>query len=417
MFSALRVPNFRLYFTGQAVSLVGTWMQSVALSWLVLELSHSGSLLGLVVAAQFLPVLLFGPYGGLIVDRVNKRRLLFMTQAALAALALALGLLTVTGAVRVWMLFVFAALIGLVLAVDNPSRQAFVVEMVGRSRLQSAVSLNSSMVNASRAVGPAVAGGLIALVGTGICFLINAASFLAVLTALALQRVDALHPSDPVPRESGQLREGLRYVRGNVGLLGPLLMMALVGTFAYEFQVVLPILARVTLNGGAETFGFLTSAMGLGAVAGGLYVASRATTGLLPLTVAAVAFGAAIIAASLAPSLAVELAVLPIVGMGSTAFLATGNSTLQLTSDPRFRGRVMALWTVTFLGSTPIGGPIIGVVAEYLGARVALAIGSLACLAAAAIGVGALRRAPSTERLAPQPPGSGLSDLTHAPGR
>jgi MFS family permease len=283
MFSALRVPNFRLYFTGQAISLVGTWMQSVALAWLVLELSHSGSLLGLVVAAQFLPVLLFGPYGGLIVDRVNKRHLLFMTQVALGVLALALGLLTVTGAVRIWMLFVFAVLIGLVLAVDNPTRQAFVVEMVGRRRLQSAVSLNSSMVNASRAVGPAVAGGLIALVGTGICFLISAASFLAVLTALALQRVDALHPSDPVPRERGQLRSGLRYVRGNVGLLGPLLMMALVGTFAYEFQVVLPILARVTLNGGAETFGFLTSAMGLGAVAGGLYVASRAT-GLLPLT-------------------------------------------------------------------------------------------------------------------------------------
>ena len=403
VFAALAVPNFRLYMAGQAVSLVGTWMQAVAQSWLVLQLTGSGALLGLVAAAQFLPVLLLGPYGGLLADRVDKRRLLLGTQSALGLLALALGLLTVTHVVRLWMVFVLAVALGTVSSVDQPGRQTFVPEMVGRDRMQNAVSLNSVLTNASRAVGPAVAGVLIATVGVGACFLANAASFAAVLVALARIRADALHPAPPAGRGRGQLRQGLQYVRGTPGLLVPLLMMALVGTLAYEFQVALPLLARISLHGGASTYGFLTAAMGAGAVAGGLVVAGLARTGLLPFTVAAAGFGAAILAAALVPSLPGELAAVAVVGFFSTAFMATGNTTLQLTADPQFRGRVMALWSVTFSGSTPIGGPIVGLVADGLGPRYGLGLGAVACLAATIIGTVAVGRMPPADRYARRP--------------
>jgi MFS family permease len=250
----------------------------------VLQLTGSGALLGLVAAAQFLPFLLLGPYGGLVADRADKRRPLLVTQSALGLLALVLGLLTVTHVVRLWMVFVIAAALGTVNSVDQPARQTFIPEMVGRDRVQNAISLNSVLTNASRAVGPAVAGVLIATAGIGVCFLANAASFAAVLMALARIRTDALRPAPPTGRERGQLRQGLRYVRGTPALLVPLLMMALVGTLAYEFQVALPLLARVSLHGGASTYGLLTAAMGVGAVVGGLAVAGLARTGLLPFT-------------------------------------------------------------------------------------------------------------------------------------
>ena len=403
VFAALAVPNFRLYFAGQAVSLVGTWMQVVAQSWLVLQLTNSGVLLGLVAAAQFLPVLLLGPYGGLVADRVGKRGLLLGTQSALGLLALLLGLLTVTHAVRLWMVFVLAAAMGTVNSVDQPARQSFVPELVGRDRLQNAVSLNSVLTNASRAVGPAVAGVLIATVGIGVCFLANAASFVAVLVALASIKAAQLRPSPPAGRESGQLRQGLRYVAGTRGLLVPLLMMALVGTLAYEFQVSLPLLAQVSFYGEASTYGFMTAAMGAGAVAGGLVVASLTRTGLPLFTVAAVGFGVAILATALVPALPGELAALGVVGFFSTTFMATGNTTLQLTADPQFRGRVMALWSVTFSGSTPIGGPVVGAVADGLGPRYGLGLGAVACLAAAVIGALAVRRMPPAERHASRP--------------
>jgi MFS family permease len=369
----------------------------------VLQLTGSGTLLGLVAAAQFSPVLLLGAYGGLIADRVDKRRLLVATQSALGLLALLLGMLTVTHVVRLWMVFVVAVALGTVNAVDQPARQTFVPEMVGRERVQSAVSLNSVLTNASRAVGPAVAGVLIATTGVGVCFLANAASFAAVLVALARIRPGALHPAPAVGREAGQLRQGLRYVRSTPGLLVPLVMMALVGTLAYEFQVALPLLARVSLHGGAGTYGFLTAAMGAGAVAGGLVVAGLARTGLLPFTVAAAGFGAAILTAALVPSLPGELAALAVVGFFSTAFMATGNTTLQLTADPQFRGRVMALWSVTFTGSTPIGGPVVGVVADDLGPRYGLGLGAVACLAATVIGGLAVSRMPPADRYARRP--------------
>lgn len=391
-FAALHTPNYRRYFAGQAVSLVGTWMQTVAQAWLVLELTGSGTALGLVAAAQFLPILLLAPYGGLLADRLDKRTILIATQIALGTMALTLGVLTVTGAVTLWMVVVLALGLGVATAIDNPARQSFAQEMVGPGGVRNAVSLNSVMVNAARAVGPAVAGVLIATVGTGLCFIINAASYVAVVVALAGMDVGQLRRSPRQGREPKQVRQGLSYVAHTPDLLVPLMMLAVVGTLAYEFQVVLPLLARGPLEGGAGTYGLLTSAMGAGAIVGGLVVAGRGRTGLRPLTVAAAMFGLAILGAAAAPSVATALIALAVVGATSVTFLAVGNTTLQLTAEPRFRGRVMALWAVAFLGSTPIGAPIIGAVSEHLSPRGGLVIGGVACLAAAAMGAMTIAR-------------------------
>jgi len=385
-FAALGTPNYRRYFAGQAVSLVGTWMQTVAQAWLVLELTGSGTALGLVAGAQFLPILLLAPYGGLLADRLDKRTILIASQWVLGAMALTLGLLTVTGAVELWMVVALALGLGLVTAIDNPARQSFAQEMVGPGGLRNAVSLNSVLVNAARAVGPALAGVLIATVGIGLCFLINAASYLAVVVALTGMDADALRPAPRQRREPGQVRQGLRYVAGTPDLLVPLMMLAVVGTLAYEFQVVLPLLAQGPLDGGAGTYGLLTSAMGVGAIAGGLVVAGRGRTGLKPLSIAAAMFGLAILAAAAAPSVWVALIALTVVGATSVTFLAVGNTTLQLTAEPRFRGRVMALWAVAFLGTTPLGAPVVGAISEHLSPRGGLAVGGLASLAAAALG-------------------------------
>ena len=374
-------------------------MQTVALGWLVLELTGSGTALGLVVAAQFLPILLLGPYGGLLADRIDKRRLLMATGLVHGLTALTLGALVVTGAVELWMVVALALVIGLVTAADNPARQSFAFEMVGPERLRNAVSLHGVLGNVARAVGPAVAGIIIAVAGTGICFLINAASYLAVLVALARMDTAALRLSPLAEREPGQVRQGLRYVGRTPGLLVPLMMVALIGTLAYEFQVVLPLLAAGPFGGGAATYGLLTSAMGAGAIVGGLVVAGHGHTGLRPLTAAAGLFGLAILAVALAPTLPAAVVALALAGAASITFLATGNTTLQLASDPRFRGRVMALWTVAFLGSTPLGAPIVGAVSEAMGPRGGLTLGALACLVAAAIGAVALAR----ESREPQP--------------
>lgn len=392
-FASLSVRNYRLFFTGQAISGAGTWMQVVAQAWLVLQLTHSGTLLGAVVAVQMLPVLLFSPYAGVIIDRVDKRRLLFVAQIASGLLALLLGLLTITGAVTLWMVFVIAAGLGLVRAFLAPGQQSFASELVGRDLLRNAVSLNSVLLNATRAVGPALAGILIASVGIGICFLVNAASFLAVLLALWKMDPGALQTARPVARATGQVREGLRYVRGEAELLLPLLMMALVGTLAYEFQVVLPLMARGPLHGGASTYGFMTSAMGVGAVVGGLVVARRMKVGLHSLTLLALVFSVAITGVAVAPSLLPAMAALLVMGAASTAFLSTSSSTLQLASAPHFRGRVMSLWAVAFLGSTPIGGPIIGAISQDSSPRVGLLVGAVACLVCAGLGAIALARA------------------------
>ncbi|HWF25040.1 MAG TPA: MFS transporter [Solirubrobacteraceae bacterium] len=389
-FAALAVPNYRRYIGGQSISLTGTWMQMTAQSWLVLTLTHSATALGLIIALQTLPVLLLAPYGGVIADRIDKRRLMIALQCAMGLQALTLGLLTVTGTVQLWEIGVLAAVLGLNNAFENPSRQSFMLELVGPEHLRNAVTLNSVMVNVARSFGPAVAGILIATVGVGVCFLVNAASFVAVVASLTTMDRAALKPTIPSPRESGQLREGFRYVRSQRQLAVPLLMMAAVGCLTYEFQVSLPVMASRGLHAGATGFGFMTAAMGIGAVAGGLVVAARGKTGLRPLVFAAIGFGVAMTLAALAPSLAFEIAALALAGAASISFMSTANSTLQLAAAPSMRGRVMALWFVAFQGSTPIGGPIVGLTMELGGARAGLGLGAMTCLVVAALGALAL---------------------------
>ena len=391
-FSALTVPNYRRYFTGQAISLTGTWMQSTAQAWLVLQLTHSATALGLVVALQTLPVLLFGPYAGVIADRVDKRKMMIVLQSMMGLQALVLGVLTLTHHVTFAQVCVLAVLLGLNNCFENPSRQAFVLEMVGPKHLRNAVSLNSTLINAARAVGPAVAGILIATVGEGWCFVLNAASFVAVVGSLMTLDRSMLAPSPPMARARGQLREGFSYVARTPALGIPLAMMGLVGMLAYNFQVTLPVAAKHVFGGNARTFGLMTAAMGLGAVAGGLITAARGRTGIRPMITVAAAFGAVILLAAIAPNLPLEFAALAMVGFASVSFLAMANSTLQLAADPQMRGRVMSMWSVAFIGSTPIGSPIIGWITAQAGARVGLAVGGMACLVAAAFGLMALRR-------------------------
>jgi MFS family permease len=391
-FAALSVANYRRYYSGQAISMIGTWMQMTAQSWLVLTLTHSSTALGIVIGLQTLPVLLLAPYGGVIADRVDKRKLMVVLQSVMGIQALVLGLLTVTGSVRVWEIGVLAALLGVNNAFENPARQSFMLELVGPEHLRNAVSLNSVLVNVARTVGPAAAGLLIASVGNGVCFLVNAGSFVAVVISLMTMKRADLHPTAATPRARGQLREGLHYVRRTPELAVPLLMMAAVGCLTYEFQVSLPVMASRGLHVGASGFGFMTAAMGIGAVFGGLVIAARGRTGLQPLVLSGLAFGLAMALATAAPGLEVELIALAFAGGASISFMSTGNSTLQLAAAPAMRGRVMSLWFVAFQGSTPIGGPIIGWVMASFGARAGLGVGAATCVLVALGGWFTLRR-------------------------
>jgi MFS family permease len=390
-FASLEVRNFRLFMFGQGLSMCGTWMQTIGLSWLVLKLTHSGTQIGLVVAAQFLPILLFGVWGGVIADRFDKRRILYFTQTAAGLLALTLGLLVVTNHIHLWMIYVLATGLGLVTVIDNPSRQTFVIEMVGRARLKNAVTLNSTVVNGARIIGPSIAGVLILSVGIGQCFLINAASYVAVLIALAMMNKAELYTTPHSERTTGQIRAGLRYVWSVPRLRATLIMMFIIGTFTYEFPVILPLLATVTLHGNAGTYASMTAAMGIGSVFGGLYVAGQKAAGSKQLIMAAVLFGCSILLLSAVPGLTASIIVLSVVGALSILFISIGNTTLQLTSEPTMRGRVMSLWTIAFLGTTPIGGPIIGFIADHSNPRIGLAVGGVSALLAAGLGLVAAR--------------------------
>jgi MFS family permease len=386
-FASLEIYNFRLYFVGQGISLCGTWMQTVSLSLLVFELTHSGTQLGLVVAAQFLPILLFGVYGGLIADRLNKRHVLYFTQSLQGLLALTLGLLVVTHAVQVWMVYVVAVGLGFATLIDNPSRQTFVIEMVGGDRLKNAITLNSTMVNGARIIGPSIAAGIIAAGGIGLCFLINAGSYVAVLAALVAMRASELRPTPRSEREPGQIKAGLRYAWDQPALRSTLLMMFIIGTFAYEFPVILPLFALRTLHGNATTYSMMTVAMGVGAIGGGLYAAGRGVFRQGHLVLVALLFGLCLLLTAIMPNVALVLLMLVLVGALSVLFISIVNTTLQLTSAPMMRGRVMALWAIAFAGTTPIGGPIIGAVADRTNPRVGLAIGGLAAIVAAGLGL------------------------------
>ncbi len=391
-FRSLRTRNYRLWFIGQLISQSGTWMQSVAQYWLVLQLTHNAFDLGVTAALQFGPVLLVGAVGGLFADRLDKRRLLLATEVAFTAQAAALWAITASGSVRLWMVWALALVYGIINAVDNPARQSFVVEMTGPEQLPNAVALNSIIVNASRVIGPALAAALIATVGLEWAFFANAVSFAAVILALVAMRPEELHRRPPIIAARGQIRAGLQYAWSSWELRIPLLMMAGAGTLAYNFTIVLPLYAEDVFHRGAETYGALTVAMGAGALAGGLFLAAWQRPSHRQLVALAAAFGLLILAVAAAPTLLVGMALLVPMGAASIMFIATANSLLQLNSVEAMRGRVMALWAMVFLGSTPLGSPLIGFIAEHFGARVALGVGGVATVAVALWALTALRR-------------------------
>ena len=392
-FVSLHNRNYRLYFIGQTISVSGTWMQGLAQALLVLKLTHnSGTALGLVTAMQFLPMLLFGAWGGVLADRVDKRKLLYGTQIAAGVLALALGIIVSTGNAAVWNVYVLSALLGFVNVVDNPARQTFVLEMVGREDLPNAVSLNSVVMNSSRVVGPAIGGVLIKVFGLAPCFYINAASYVAVLVALMMMNASLLQRLPKVERAKGQLREGLLYAWSEPMVRVPLLMMAVIGTLAFNFQVVIPLIAIKTFGSGAGGTALLLSTMGAGAVLGGLSVASLRGVSHKRLVTLSMAMGAAILIVAVAPSLATETVAMFVMGGAAFAFIAVANTTIQLTSAPEMRGRVMALYAIAFLGSTPIGGPLVGWISQQYGARVGFAIGGVATIIATAVAGWSLSR-------------------------
>jgi MFS family permease len=394
-FDSLSIPNYRRYFAGQIVSLSGNWMQMVAEVWLVLSLTGSGVAVGMTTALQFLPILLFGAWGGVLADRFAKRRLLIVTQALMAAPALALLAISASGVVAPWMVMALVFVRGTVNAVDNPTRQSFAIEMVGPDRVVNAVSLNSVLVHSARLIGPAVAGILIATVGVGPCFALNALSFAAMIVALWRMDPAQLRAAPPAGREPGAVREGLRYVLRTPELAVPLGLMALVGTLGLNFQVILPLLARFSFDGGPSAYAALVSAMGVGSVIGAIATGAHGRTDARLIAGAALAFGAFALLAAAMPSLALEIPVLALLGGSAVTFAAAINSSLQLAVEPRMRGRVMALYSVVFLGSTPIGGPLVGWLSEAYDPRAALLLAASAGLSAAWAGHVALARLPS----------------------
>jgi MFS family permease len=391
-FVSLHFRNYRLFFAGQIISTSGTWMQTVAQGWLVLRLSRSGTDLGLITAARFLPMMLFSPWGGLIADRLDKRRILYVTQVLAGLLAVVLAVLVASHVITLWMVATVALALGFVNVFDNPTRQSFIAEMVPEKDLGNAITLNSVTINMARVLGPALAGVLIATVGLAPCFAANAASFGAVVISLVMMRAGELYPVDRPLRQPGQVREGLRYVRRTPELLVPLIMITVVGTLAWEFQVSLPLMARFTFHGSAATYGTMLAFMGAGAVVGGLVTARRNRISAVGLGRSSVGWGLAILAASIAPNLPTEFGLLTLVGYGSVSFNSLAKTTLQLAALPPMRGRVMALWSVAWLGSTPVGGPVVGWIGQSFGARWSLVVGGLAAVLAGLLGYPSLKK-------------------------
>jgi MFS family permease len=391
-FTSLAVPNYRRYFAGQLVSVSGNWTQVVAEMWLILALTGSGLAVGVTSALQFLPLLLFGAWGGLLADRFPKRSLLMVTQTMMALPALALWAVTSAGVVEPWLVFALVFARGTINAVDFPTRQSFAIEMVGADRVVNAVSLNSVLIHSARILGPATAGILITTLGVGTCFLVNALSFGAMIIALRAIEPHELRPAPTAPRGSGAVRDALRYVRRTPALAIPLAMMALVGTLGYNFQVILPLLARFSFDGGASAYTALAVAMGAGSVVGALVAGARGRVGPGLLIGAAFAFGAVALIAAAAPTLSLEAIALVPLGAGSVTFAAGINSSLQLAADPAMRGRVMALYSMVFLGSAPIGGPITGWLGEAIDPRAALVLAGVSGVVAAIGARAAFRR-------------------------
>ncbi|MQA86834.1 MAG: MFS transporter [Streptosporangiales bacterium] len=392
-FRSLHNRNFRLFMGGHAVSSTGTWMQRVAQDWLVLQLSHgSGTALGITLALQFLPLLLLGLWGGVIADRYSKRRLLLITQASMGLQALTLGVLTVSGMAEIWHVYALAFGLGLVTAFDNPTRQSFVIEMVGRDELPNAVALNSATFQLARVVGPALAGLAIAAMGIGPVFLLNALSYVALLIGLSRMQENKLHLPERAPRSRGQLREGLRYVRSEPVLLLALVIVAFVATFGLKFQVTLAMMANQVFHTGASGYGLLSSAVAAGSVAGALVAARRSRPRLRLVVGSAIVFGVLMLVTAVMPTYWLVMAMLVPTGVAALTFNTAANSTVQLTSSPVMRGRVMSLYMLVFLGSAPIGAPAVGWVAEAFGPRYSVGLGGVLAILAAVVAAAVLLR-------------------------
>jgi MFS family permease len=400
-FRSLRVRNFRLFFGGQLISQVGNWLTLVAQALLVLKLTDSGVALGLLAAAQFGPVLAFGPFAGLVADRSDKRRLLLLVQSLAMAQSFLLAALAFRGHPPVLAIYAVAMLGGFATAFDNPARRSFVVELVPEEDMGNAVSLNSALMTGSRVVGPALAGLLITTAGFGWCFLVDGLTYLAVLAGL--WRIDPTQVRRPpvAMRGRGQVREGLRYARSVPELWIPLTMMAVVGTLAFNFQTVLPLFATRDLGGTTVTFTLLMSVLSAGSLVGALATARRRSIGMYTVSIAALAFGAAMGALSLAPNLPVAFAAGAFVGLGSISFMTASTAIVQLTAAPSMRGRILALQSMVLLGSTPIGGPIVGLISQHFGARYSIALGGVATVAAGVFGVVKVRNRARTVELTP----------------
>lgn len=376
-FSSLKVRNYKLYFIGHVFSQSGSWMQTVALGWLVLDLTKSGTQLGTIVALQFIPLLLLGPWGGLAADMYSKRNILYGTQVGFAAIIFTVSALIFTDSIQIWMLYVISFLLGIVRVFDVPARQTFVSELVPSEHVRNAVSLNATAGNTARVVGPAIGGFLIAGMGIGASFFANGLTYLVTIFMLSRIRKEELLLTPKQEKSKGQLREGFAYAMETPLIRNTLFMMAFVGTFAYEWQVSLPLMAERVYAGDASTYASLLSALGAGSIIGGLYSAGRRKIVPHHLGDIALLFGLCIMGTALMPTIHFALLGIFIVGFFSINLTSLGNTMLQLESKPEMRGRVLSLWSMAMMGSTAIGGPIIGVVGEYFGGRWALGIGGV----------------------------------------
>jgi MFS family permease len=393
-FRSLRHRNARLYFLGLIVSNAGTWLQSTAQAWLVLKLSDSGTALGIVIACQFLPMLLLGPWAGVLADRRNKRRLVFATQAAAGVQALLLGFLDLTGHVSLPVVYVLALALGVISAIDNPSRRSFISELVAPDELPNAMSLNTAVMTGSRVVGPAIAGLMIAAVGTGWCFVVNGITFVAVLLALVAMDGAQIHRATPTPRAKGQVREGMRYAWANRTLRVSFVVLIVVSTIAFNYSVTIPMLVRSVFAGGPGIFGALLAVTSVGSLVGSLFTASRHHVGVPYLLASVFVLSGFMTAMAFSPTLWLAFALSVPMGAGGAAFISASSGIVLTHSQPEMRGRLLALQATAFLGSTPIGSPFVGWFGDEFGARWGLAIGGLLSLALLAGVLAVLRRRP-----------------------
>jgi MFS family permease len=385
-FGSLQNRNYRLFATGQVISNTGSWMQRVAQDWLVLDLTRgSGSALGITTGLQFLPLLLFSLWGGMLADRYSKRRILMVTQAAAGGLAVVLGLLALTHAVAIWHVYALAFALGLVTAVDNPTRQAFAAEMVGRRGMPNAIALNSAVFNLARIAGPAVAGLVISAAGTPVAFLINAASYGAVLISLKLMRPSELHAVERLPRAKGQLREAMSYVKDRPRLWWPMVLIFFVSTFGMNFQVTNALMSRVVFHTGAGAFGVASAVFAMGALGGALLAARRGRPTMALLLATSFAFSVLEVITGLMPDFLAFLILLVPTGLALLTLTTAANSATQLGTTADMRGRVMGLYLLVFLGGTPLGSPLAGWIAEAFGPRMSMITGGLISVAATAV--------------------------------